>query len=60
MEHHQPDTEVLMIGIGKDQIKLIYYQPEPAPPSCYQQVGKEVDTLLEQLEQRLSEQVKFV
>ncbi|MEC4814118.1 MAG: hypothetical protein SAK29_12715 [Scytonema sp. PMC 1069.18] len=59
MEHHQPETEVLMIAIANDQIKLIYFDPEPTPPSCYQQVGKEVDTLLEQLEQRLSEQVKF-
>jgi hypothetical protein len=59
VEHHKPDTEVLMIGIGKDQIKLIYFEPEPAPPSCYEQVGQDVNTLIEQLEQHLSEQVKF-
>lgn len=57
VEHFKPEVEVLMIGIAKDQIKLIYFEPEPAPPSCYERVGKDVDTLLEHLEQLLSEQL---
>jgi hypothetical protein len=56
VEHYKPEEEVLMIAIGKDQIKLIHFEPEVAPPSCYEQVAQDVETLLEHLEQRLSEQ----
>jgi hypothetical protein len=56
VEHFKPEVEVLMIGIGKEEIKLIYFEPEIAPPACYERVGKDVDTLLEHLEQLLSEQ----
>jgi hypothetical protein len=53
VEHHNPEVEVLMIGIGKEQIKLIHFQPETTPPICYKQVGKNVNSLLEQLEDEL-------
>ncbi|MBP5974564.1 hypothetical protein HW132_17955 [Brasilonema sp. CT11] len=56
VKHHKPEVEVLMLAIAKDQVKLIYFEPEPAPPSCYERVGKDVDTLLEHLEQLLSKQ----
>lgn len=52
---HKPAQEVLMIGIGKDQIKLIHFEPKSPPPDCFEQVGTDVDTLLEMLEQRLKE-----
>ncbi|MBH8551936.1 hypothetical protein I8751_05990 [Nostocaceae cyanobacterium CENA357] len=55
VENHQPEVEVVMIGIGKGEIKLIQFAPEPAPPDCFEQVGKDVDGLLELLEQRMSE-----
>ncbi|MEA5505385.1 hypothetical protein VB735_20180 [Halotia wernerae UHCC 0503] len=55
VENHQPEVEVVMIGIGKGEIKLIQFAPEPAPPDCFKQVGKDVDGLLELLEQRMSE-----
>ncbi|QDL09245.1 hypothetical protein DP113_16195 [Brasilonema octagenarum UFV-E1] len=56
VKHHKPEVEVLMLAIAKDQVKLIYFEPEPAPPSCYERVGKDVDTVLEHLEQVLSKQ----
>ena len=56
VKHHKPEVEVLMIAIAKDQVKLIHFEPEVAPPTCYERVGKEVDTLLEDLEQLLSKQ----
>lgn len=56
VKHHKPEVEVLMIAIAKDQVKLIHFEPEPAPPTCYERVGKDVDTLLEHLEQVLSKQ----
>jgi hypothetical protein len=60
IEHNQPEVEVLMIGIGKGEIKLIQFAPEPAPPICFEQAGKDVNSLLELLEQRMSEQISSV
>jgi len=58
VDAHQPEKEVLIVGIGNGQIKLIQFEPEPAPPICFEQVAVDVDTLLERLEQRLSEQLE--
>ena len=55
VDAHKPEQEVLIIGIGNDQIKLIQFEPEPAPPICYEQIALDVDTLLERLEQRLTQ-----
>ena len=57
VDAHKPEQEVLMLGIGSDQLKLIQFEPEPSPPDCFEQVAADVDTLLERLEQRLSEQM---
>ncbi|MBG1242132.1 beta-carboxysome assembly chaperone CcmS [Nostoc sp. NZL] len=59
VENHKPEVEVVMIGIGKGEIKLIQFAPEPAPPICFEQVGKDVDGLLDVLEQRMSEEIVF-
>ncbi|WP_346016617.1 hypothetical protein [Chroococcidiopsis sp. CCMEE 29] len=58
VDAHQPEKEVLIVGIGKGQIKLIQFEPEPPPSVCFEQVAADVDTLLERLEQRLSEQMQ--
>jgi hypothetical protein len=58
VDAHKPEQEVLVIGIGNDQIKLIQFEPEPPPPACFEQVGKDIDTLLKELEQRLKEQLE--
>ncbi|QSJ20027.1 hypothetical protein JYQ62_15715 [Nostoc sp. UHCC 0702] len=57
VENHKPEVEVVMIGIGKGEIKLIQFAPQPTPPDCFQQVGKDVNDLLELLEQRMQEQL---
>ncbi|MBW4616427.1 MAG: hypothetical protein KME21_24795 [Desmonostoc vinosum HA7617-LM4] len=59
IEHYQPEEEVLMIGIGNGEIKLIQFAPEPPPPACFEQIGKDADGLLELLEQRVNEQLKI-
>jgi hypothetical protein len=59
VENHQPDVEVVMIGIGKGEIKLIQFVPEPAPPICFEQAGKDVDGLLDVLEERMKEEIVF-
>ncbi len=58
VDAHKPEQEVLIIGIGSDQIKLIQFEPEPPPPICFEQVAQDVDTLLERLEQRLTQQME--
>lgn len=59
VENHQPDVEVVMIGIGKGEIKLIQFAPEPAPPACFEEVGKDVDGLLDVLEERMRGEIVF-
>jgi hypothetical protein len=59
IENNKPEMEVLMIGIGKGEIKLIQFAPEPSPQVCFEQVGKDVDSLLDSLEERIIEQIIF-
>ncbi|MEO3706097.1 beta-carboxysome assembly chaperone CcmS [Trichormus azollae] len=59
IENNKPEMEVLMIGIGKGEIKLIQFAPEPSPQVCFEQVGKDLDSLLESLEERIIEQIIF-
>ena len=59
VDGYQPEKEVLMIGIGSDHVKLIYFESEPSPPDCFEQVGKDVDTLLKQLEEAMTSQIKL-
>ncbi|TVR11896.1 MAG: hypothetical protein EA395_06860 [Phormidium sp. GEM2.Bin31] len=53
VENHNPEIEVLLLGIGRGQIQAIQYQPQPEPPQCFEEVGEDVDTLLDRLEQRM-------
>jgi hypothetical protein len=55
IDGYKPEKEVLIIGIGSGQIKLIQFEPQPAPSDCFESFAADVDTLLERLEQRLSE-----
>lgn len=58
IDGHKPEKEVLIVGIGNGQIKLIQFEPNPTPPECFEQVALDVDSLLERLEQSLSEYVQ--
>lgn len=49
----KPDREVSVIGIGEGQIMLLHFEPEPSPPQCFEQVGKDLNTLFDELEQQL-------
>lgn len=57
IDNHKPEVEVLMIGIGKEQIKLIYFEPETPPPVCFEQLNQSVDELMDLLELRMSEAI---
>ena len=58
IDGHQADKEVVIIGIGNSQIKLIQFQSEPPPPICYQEIAAEFDALVQLLEQRMLEQIQ--
>ena len=57
MDGYKPEEEVLAIAIGDREIKLIYFQPAPSPADCFQQIGDDVDTLLNRLEETMSQQI---
>ncbi|MBW4647963.1 MAG: hypothetical protein KME06_04575 [Kastovskya adunca ATA6-11-RM4] len=60
IDAHNPELEVLLIGISSGQINLVQFKPEPAPPVCFEEVGRDVDTLLTQLEESLSKHLTSV
>jgi hypothetical protein len=55
LDGHKPETEVLIIGIGKGQIKAIQFKATPPPPECFTEIGETVDTLLDRLEMQMRE-----
>lgn len=59
IDGYKPEQEVSIVAIGDGQIKLIHFQPEPAPPTCFQEVAEDIDTLISILEERLIEQVSL-
>lgn len=58
LDAHQPEKEVIMIGIGEGEIKLVQFEPEPEPPICLEQTSEDVYQLLELLEKRLLEHLQ--
>jgi hypothetical protein len=59
IDNNKPETEVVMIGIGKGEIKLIQFAPKSSPETCFYEVGKNIDELLDSLEQRLLAQINI-
>ena len=57
LDGYSPEKEVVLIGIGNGQIKLINFQPEPPPPECFEE-AEDLDTLIDKLEQRLSKYIQ--
>ena len=57
VDNHNPEKEVLIVGIGEGQLKLIQFEPDPSPPVCFEQVAADVETLLDRLEKRLSDRM---
>lgn len=59
VDGYQPEKEVILIGIGFDHVKLMYFESNPTPPDCFEQVGKDVDTLLKELEDSMNQMIKL-
>ena len=55
LDAHDPEKEVVIISIGEGQVKMIQFEPEPSPATCFEQVATDVDTLLERLEKGMKE-----
>jgi len=53
-DHHDPQKEVLIIGIGNGQVKAIQFAADPLPPECFESAGADTNALLDRLEPRLA------
>ncbi|MBE9230923.1 hypothetical protein IQ231_04275 [Cuspidothrix issatschenkoi LEGE 03284] len=58
IDNNKPETEVVMIAIGKGEIKLIQFAPKLSPETYFHELGKNIDELMDLLEQRLVVQIK--
>jgi hypothetical protein len=59
MDGYQPEIEVLNLVIGEGQVKLIHFQPQTPPPVCLESEGKDIEGLIEVLENKLQEYLFF-
>ncbi len=53
IDAHQPETEVLIVAIGAGQIKLLYFEPDVPPPTCFKQLQQTPEEILRELEEGL-------
>ncbi|ACK73059.1 conserved hypothetical protein [Gloeothece citriformis PCC 7424] len=59
LDKYNRDEEVAIVGIGKGQIKLIYFKPDPTPPLCFEAVETDLDSLIQKLEKRMEEMISY-
>lgn len=52
------DREVLILAIAEGQVKLISFEPEPAPAECFAGEARDLDTLMTDLERQLHQNIK--
>lgn len=60
LDGYNPETEVAIMAIAKGQIKLIYFQPDPSPSECFENLGSDLDSLILDLETKLQKSVSLV
>ena len=58
VDGYDSDLEIVIIGIGEGQIKLIVFQPETSPADCFASTDGDIDRLISTLEAALAEYVK--
>ena len=58
VDGYDPDVEVVIIGIGDGQIKLINFQPEISPADCFAATDGDLDRLISSLEAALADYIK--
>ncbi|HAC64229.1 MAG TPA: hypothetical protein DCF68_11985 [Cyanothece sp. UBA12306] len=57
LDGYNPEEEVVIIAIGKGQLKLINFKPEPSPPLCFEQISSNLEQLIEDLEGLMVKQI---
>jgi hypothetical protein len=57
VDHYDPELEVVIVGIGQGQIKLINFQPKKSPAECLAATDQDLDGLISTLETALSEYI---
>ena len=55
---HDPESEVVIVGIGEGQLKLINFQPKSTPAECFAAEQQDIDRLISTLEVALAEYIK--
>jgi predicted HTH transcriptional regulator len=58
IDRYNPSEEVAIVAIGDGQVKLIYFQPDPSPPECFDRLEVDLDTLIQQLEQKMLAEIQ--
>jgi hypothetical protein len=58
VDGHDSALEVVIVGIGEGQIKLINFQPETTPANCFAATDGDVDRLIDTLEKALATYIK--
>ncbi len=58
VDGYDPAVEVVIIGIGEGQIKLINFQPEITPADCLAATDGDLDGLISSLETALADYIK--
>ena len=57
VDNYDPESEVVIVGIGSGQVKLINFQPQVSPPDCFA-ANDNVDTLIADLETAIATYIK--
>ncbi|MBR8829773.1 MAG: hypothetical protein N5P05_001275 [Chroococcopsis gigantea SAG 12.99] len=52
IDGYKPEKEVVIIGIGEGQLKLIYFEPDFSPQECFEKINIDLDTLIQKLEEK--------
>lgn len=58
IDGYDQDQEIVIVVIGKGQVKLINFQPETPPPECFATINDDIDQLIASLELALAKYIK--
>ena len=58
VDNYDPKLEVVIVGIGSGQVKLINFQPQVSPSDCFAAANEDIDGLISDLETALADYIK--
>ena len=58
VDNYDPTLEVVILGIGEGQVKLINFQPQTTPVECFAAMDEDIDKLIITLEKGLAKYIK--